>query len=72
MWRGGAAGDDAIAALRGILEAEFGDLGFDRRVLEAWRENPDAGLDDLVERLASNRPAVSAAISRLGGRGLLA
>ena len=72
IWRGGVAGDGAIAALQGILEAEFGNLAFDRQVLDAWRERPGAGLDDLVERLASNRPAISAAVSRLGGRGLLA
>ncbi len=51
---------------------EFGDLAFDRRVLAARREHPAEGLDALAERLASNRPAVSAAVSRLGARGLLA
>ncbi len=64
-------GDKAIERLRAILVNEFGNLAFDRRVLAEHQEHPDGSIDDLVERLASNRPAVSAALSRLGARGLL-
>lgn len=65
------ANQDAIASLEAILVEEFGALAFDRRVLLARREHPNEELDELAERLASNRPAVSAAISRLGARRLL-
>jgi Mg-chelatase subunit ChlD len=64
-------GDKAIERLKAILVNEFGNLDFDRRVLAEQQANPDASIDDLVERLASSRPAVSAALSRLGARGLL-
>jgi von Willebrand factor type A domain len=72
IWRRGSEGQDAIAALQAILVQEFGNLAFDRRVLEARRAHSDASLDELATRLASNRPAISAAVSRLGARGLLA
>ena len=72
IWRGGSAGQDAIESLQAILVEEFGNLAFDRTVLAARREHPDDSLDELATRLASNRPAVSAAVSRLGARGLLA
>jgi hypothetical protein len=62
----------AIERIQAILAAEFGHLEFDGRVRDAWRADPAAGLDALAERLASSRPAVSAAFSRLGARGLLA
>lgn len=71
IWRGGSEGEDAIASLQAILVKEFGNLTFDRSVLAAQREHPNEGLDELAARLESNRPAVSAAISRLGARGLL-
>lgn len=62
----------AIERLRDILQAEFGHLEFDRRVLAAWGAEPHPSLDALAEQLASSRPAVSAALSRLGSRGVLA
>jgi hypothetical protein len=71
VWRDQTAGQDAIASLQAILVEEFGSLVFDRAVLAARREHPDDSLDQLAEWLTSNRPAVSAAISRLGARGLL-
>jgi von Willebrand factor type A domain len=71
IWRGGSAGQDAIESLQAILVEEFGNLAFDRTVLAARREHPDDSLDELATRLASNRPAVSASVSRLGARGLL-
>jgi hypothetical protein len=64
-------GDQAIERLKAILAAEFGNLEFDRHVLEARRAAPEAGIDDLAAQLESSRPAVSAALSRLGTRGLL-
>jgi hypothetical protein len=71
IWHGGSAGQDAIESLQAILVEEFGNLAFDRTVLAARRERPDESLDELATRLASNRPAVSSAVSRLGARGLL-
>ena len=64
-------GDKAIERLKAILVSEFGNLDFDRRVLAEHQAEPDSSINDLVERLASSRPAVSAALSRLGTRGLL-
>ncbi len=62
-------GQRAIETLRGVLEQEFQDLDFDRRVLEAcefgWT------IDGLTEQLKSSRGRVSASLSRLGRRGLL-
>jgi Mg-chelatase subunit ChlD len=63
--------DAALERLKAILADEFGDLDFDRRVLEAWNARPDPTFDELAERLGSSRPAVSAAISRLGARALI-
>jgi hypothetical protein len=64
-------GDTAIERIKAILTAEFGHLEFDRRLLDAWNADRAVGMDTLAERLTSSRPAVSAAISRLGARGLL-
>jgi Mg-chelatase subunit ChlD len=61
----------AMAQVKEILGKEFGNLEFDRKVLSAWKEDSGATLDVLAETLGSSRPAVSAAISRLGSRGLL-
>jgi Mg-chelatase subunit ChlD len=64
-------GDAVIAQLKEILGKEFGNLEFDRQVLSAWSQDSGSTLDALAETLGSSRPAVSAAISRLGSRGLL-
>jgi len=64
-------GDQAIQRLKAILAAEFGNLDFDRRVLETYQATPEAGIDDLAAQMESSRPAVSGALSRLGTRGLL-
>jgi len=64
-------GDAALDRLKALLEAEFGALDFDRRVLAAWEMRPDVALDELASALGSSRPAVSAAVSRLGARRLL-
>ena len=63
--------DGAIERLQSILQREFGNLDFDRRVLEAWKAQSTPSIELLVEALESSRPAVSAAISRLGARELL-
>ena len=61
----------ALEHLKDILTDEFGALDFDRRVLAEWHARPEVTLDELAERLESSRPAVSAAVSRLGSRELL-
>jgi hypothetical protein len=65
----------ALERLAAILTAEFGALDFDRRVLDAWDADVEAGagtaLDELARRLETSRPALSAALSRLGARDLL-
>lgn len=63
--------ETALERLKAILVDEFGHLDFDRRVLEEWHARPDSAVDDLAERLGSSRPAVSAALSRLGARGFI-
>ena len=64
-------GEKAIERLKAILVSEFGNLDFDQRVLAEHQAHPEASIDDVVDRLESSRPAVSAALSRLGARGLL-
>jgi Mg-chelatase subunit ChlD len=64
-------GSDAIERLKAILASEFGNLEYDRHVLDLYEANPEASIDDLAAHLQSSRPAVSAALSRLGTRGLL-
>lgn len=66
-----AQGGAAIDRLQVILQAEFGHLDFDQRLLGLRKAEPALPIDALAERLASSRPAVSAAVSRLGARGLL-
>ncbi len=63
--------DGAIERLQSILRREFGNLDFDRRVLEAWKAQSIPSIELLAGALGSSRPAVSAAISRLGARELL-
>lgn len=69
-------GAEAIEALKRVLLAEFSDLEFDRRVrdvcAEAARTTPDWTIDTICTVLESPRGRVSAALSRLGRRGLLA
>jgi hypothetical protein len=64
-----ARNEDAIARLQAILVKEFSQIDFDRRLLALWQTQ--RSLDVLAEQLASSRPAVAAAVSRLGARGLL-
>lgn len=64
-------GAEAIGKIKDVLLAEFGNLEFDQRVLAAWRQLGVPAYDELAQRLESSRPAVAAALSRLGSRGLL-
>jgi hypothetical protein len=66
-----AQGDAAVTRIKEILAREFGNLEFDRRVFELRTQERSLALDGLATRLASSRPAVSAALSRLGARGLI-
>jgi hypothetical protein len=63
-------GEQAIAALRGLLEREFADLDFDRRVLAACAA-PGWTVDGVGEALGSARGPIAASLARLGRRGLL-
>lgn len=63
--------DAAIQHLATILKSEFGSLELDRKVLAAWQADSDASNEELAERLASNRHAVSASLVRLLSRDLL-
>jgi Mg-chelatase subunit ChlD len=66
----GNANNGAIKRIKSILQSEFGDLAFDRQVLNEWLQST-LTLDDLATRLESSRPTVAASLSRLGARGLL-
>jgi hypothetical protein len=61
----------AVEALQTLLGREFGDIDFDRQVLENCRANPSWSVDSLGTALDSPRARLSASLSRLGRRGLL-
>lgn len=63
--------DKAIEALATLLKAEFDDLELDRRILDAWRDNPEITVDELAERMQSTRHVVSASLVRLLSRDLI-
>ncbi|MDQ2715759.1 MAG: VWA domain-containing protein [Chloroflexota bacterium] len=65
-------GDKAIEAIATLLKAEFADLDLDRRILAAWRDNPDITIDELADRMQHTRHAVSASLVRLLSRDLIA
>jgi hypothetical protein len=54
-----------------ILKAEFADIELDRRVLDAWRANPEIPLDDLAEQAQCTRYAASSSMVRLLSRDLI-
>jgi hypothetical protein len=64
--------DGALQALEGLLAKEFADIDFDRQVLERCSSCPDWTVDSLGQALASPRSRLSASLSRLGRRRLLA
>jgi hypothetical protein len=64
-------GEAAITRLQEILQAEFGNLDFDARVLAQWQATPESTSEEVAERLESTPGAVSAALTRLLARRLL-
>jgi predicted transcriptional regulator len=60
-----------IEAIATLLKAEFDDLELDRRLLDAWRDNPEITVDELAERLQRTRHVVSASLVRLLSRDLI-
>ena len=64
-------GDKAIEQIVAILKAEFADIELDRRVLDAWRANPEIPLDDLAEQVRCTRYAASSSLVRLLSRDLI-
>lgn len=64
-------GETAIEQIAALLKAEFDDLELDRRVLAAWREQPDITTDELSERMQRTRYVVSASMVRLLSRDLI-
>lgn len=63
--------DKAVEQIASILKAEFADIEFDRRVLDARRANPEIPLDELAEQVQCTRFAVSASMVRLLSRDLI-
>lgn len=64
--------EDTIKAMENLLAKEFGDLDFDRQVLECCQQTTEWTVDRLSTALTSPRARLSASLSRLGRRGLLA
>jgi predicted transcriptional regulator len=60
-----------IEAIATLLKAEFDDLELDRRLLDAWRDNPEITVDELAECLQRTRHVVSASLVRLLSRDLI-
>ncbi|HYL43691.1 MAG TPA: VWA domain-containing protein [Ktedonobacteraceae bacterium] len=63
--------DKTIEAIATLLKAEFDDLELDRRLLDAWRDNPEITVDELAERMQRTRHVVSASLVRLLSRDLI-
>jgi hypothetical protein len=64
-------GQDALAATQAILDQEFADLDFDRRVLDALTADATRSVDDLSGLLEAQPRRVAASLGRLGRRGFL-
>jgi hypothetical protein len=64
--------EQAVARLREILLAEFGNLELDRRVLREWNAAAEPLTDRIAEALAVSPGDVARAVSRLSARRLLA
>ena len=58
--------------LHNMIGNEFSHLDFDKQVLNLCRATHEWSVDDLCEQLDSPRGRVSASLSRLGRRHLLA
>lgn len=65
-------GEAAIRSIKRVLLAEFEDLEFDYQVLDYCDNRHEWTIDHLCLDLNSQRGRVSASLSRLGRRGLLA
>ena len=61
----------AMAEIERILQAEFGQLDYDRRVYRTWLESPQPNTEELAERLGTTPPRVASAVCRLQSRGFL-
>ena len=64
-------GGDAMNEVQRVLDGEFGQLGFDRQVHEAWEAAAGADVERIAERLGTTPPKVASAVCRLQSRGLL-
>lgn len=65
-------GNVAIEKVKTMLISEFSHLDFDKQVLNLCRTTDEWTVDDLCEQLEHPRGRVSASLSRLGRRHLLA
>lgn len=64
-------GNDAISAIKGVLENEFKHLHFDQQVLATCKTIGEWNIDTLCDTLQCPRGRVSASVNRLGKRHLL-
>lgn len=63
--------DKAIETISEILKAEFAEIEFDRKVLQAWRANQGASNEMLAGLLDTNWHKVTDSLVRLNSRDLL-
>lgn len=61
----------AMREIQSVLEAEFGQLDFDRHVYQTWLECALPNSDDVADKLQTTPLRVASAVSRLRARGLL-
>jgi hypothetical protein len=64
--------NSAIDLLRQLLADEFGYLGLDRAVLQAWSAGGEFSIDEAALRLGRSSGEVAASVTRLSARQLLA
>ena len=63
--------EKAIEHIATLLKMEFADLDLDRRVLALRRDEPELAVEEMAERLATSRHAVSTSLVRLLSRDLI-
>lgn len=63
--------EKAIEHLAALLKMEFADIDLDRRVLALHRDSPELPIEEMAERLAISRHAVSTSLVRLLSRDLI-
>jgi hypothetical protein len=66
-----ASAAQAVAAITALLEAELARVPLDRRVLAAFTQAPEAGVDALARALDEAPSAVAESLGRLGRRALV-